>query len=112
EERDLSPDETLFVEGEEADALVLVTSGTVHLSSSRAPERATVGPGTVLGACALFAVGSREVSAVAAERARVLLLRREEYLRAAEDAPRVACRIAMAIAGELAGQARAAVRQL
>jgi hypothetical protein len=36
----------------------------------------------------------------------VLLLRREEFLRLAEDSPRPACRVATALAAELALQTR------
>src|SRR5690606_34904557 len=76
EERSLSPGETLFIEGEEADALVLVAEGTLQVESRRTRESARLGPGSVLGGLALFTVGARETSAAGAGRAEVLLLRR------------------------------------
>jgi CRP-like cAMP-binding protein len=106
EERELSPDETLFAEGDEADALVLVVDGCLRLSSGRSRETATLPGGSLLGGFSLFAVGTRETTAVGSERSRVLLLRREEFLRLAEDSPRTACRVATALAAELALQTR------
>ena len=106
EERRLSPGETLFQEGDEADALALVVDGSVELSSRRTPEKAMFGGGSVLGGLALLAVGTRLASAVGAERASVLLLRREDFLRLSEDNPRAACRIVTAIAAEAASQMR------
>jgi CRP-like cAMP-binding protein len=112
EERSLSPGETLFVEGDDADALVLVTEGSVQVESRRLRESASLGPGTVLGGLALFAIGARETSAASAERAEVLLLRREDFLRLAEDSPRTACRVAMALSAELAAALRGALGSL
>lgn len=111
EERDLSPRETLFGEGDEADALVLVLSGRVEIAGPRGGERLAVGPGGTLGALALFSVGLREGDAVGAESSEVRLLRREDFLRFAEDHPRAAFRIAAAVAAEVAQHARAALSQ-
>jgi CRP-like cAMP-binding protein len=108
EERRLSRGETLFHEGDEADALALVVDGQVQLSSRRAGENAAVGAGSVLGSLALLAVGTREASVVGAEKSSVLLLRREDFLRLAEDSPRTACRVAMAIAADVASLVRLA----
>ena len=94
EERDLSAGETLFVEGEEADALVLVAARRVELATRRGVETIAVGAGRTLGLLALFAVGARETSAVGVDASDLRLLRREEFLRFAEDHPRAAFRIA------------------
>jgi CRP-like cAMP-binding protein len=112
EERELSPGETLFAEGDDADAMVLVQEGSVRISSERTSLTASLGSGSVIGALSLFAVGARETTAVGDERAQVRLLRRAEFLRLAEDSPRIACRIASALVAELAGQARAALGSL
>jgi CRP-like cAMP-binding protein len=112
EERRLSPGETLFQEGDEADALALVVEGSVQLSSRRASENGVFGGGSVLGGLALLAVGTRLATAVGAERASVLLLRREDFLRLAEDNPRAACRIVSAIAADAASLARMALDSL
>jgi CRP-like cAMP-binding protein len=107
EPRDLSVGETLFVEGEESDALVLVLRGSVELASRRSVEKIAVGAGGTIGLLALFAVGARETSAVGIDASDLLLLRREEFLRFAEDHPRAAFRIAAAVAAEVAQHARA-----
>ncbi len=112
EERRLSPGETLFQEGDEAEALALVVDGKVELSSRSAGEKGAAGGGSVLGSLALLAVGTRQASAVGAERSSVLLLRREDFLRLAEDNPRTACRVAMAIAADAASLVRLALRAL
>jgi len=112
EERSLSPGETLFVEGDDAEAMVLVAGGTVQIESRRVPGPASLGAGAVFGGMALFAVGARETSASGAERAEVLLLRREDFLRLAEDSPRTAYRIAMALSAEMAGLVRNALGAL
>jgi NTE family protein len=109
EERDLSTGETLFEQGDEADALILVLRGRVELASRRSGEKVTVGAGDTIGVLALFSVGSRETSAVAAEASDLRLLRREDFLRFAEDHPRPAFRIAAAVAAEVAQHARAAL---
>lgn len=109
EERDLSTGETLFEEGDDADALVLVLRGRVELTCRRSGEKVHAGPGDTIGALAIFAVGSRETTAVGAEASDVRLLRREDFLRFAEDHPRAAFRIAAAVAAEVAQHARAAL---
>lgn len=112
EVRSLAPGETLFSEGDDADSLVLVASGALELECRRARESGRVGPGAALGGLALFAVGVREASAVGGEPSEVLLLRRGEFLRLAEDSPRTACRLAMALLAELAAAARSALAVL
>lgn len=109
EARSLAPGETLFSEGDDADALVLVTAGVLEVDGRRTRESARLGPGAVLGGLALFAVGAREASAVGGERSEVLLLRREDFLRLAEDSPRTACRVAMALSADLAAALRNAL---
>lgn len=111
EERDLSARETLFGEGDEADALVLVLSGQVEIESPRSGERLSIGPGGAIGALALFSVGLREGDAVGVAESELRLLRREDFLRFAEDHPRAAFRIAAAVAAEVAQHARAALSQ-
>ncbi len=109
EERDLSAGETLFEEGDDADALLLVLEGRVELRSRRRPDALSIGAGEVMGGLALFAVGSRAVSAVGAESSALRLLRREDFLRFAEDQPRAAFRIAAALVADVAQHARAAL---
>lgn len=112
EPRFLSADETLFEEGEEAESLVLVAAGTLRISSSRTQETSLLTAGAALGGLALFAVGTREVTAVATEAAGVLLLSRSDYRRLAEDSPHLAWRLAEGILAEVASDCRAALSEL
>lgn len=108
EEREVSSGETLFDAGDEADALLLVLSGRIELTSRMRARPLSVGAGETIGGLALFAVGSRAVSAVGAEASELRQLRREDFLRFAEDHPRAAFRIAAALASDVAQHARAA----
>jgi CRP-like cAMP-binding protein len=112
EARRLARGETLFREGDDADYLVLVSNGRLGLTSGRAKEQAVVSTGAALGGLSLFAVGPREITAVGAEASELWLLRREDFRRLVEDHPRVACRIAEAIATQAAGHARLALDAL
>jgi len=111
EERDLSPGETLFEEGDDADALLLVLEGRVELRSRRRSDTLSIGAGEVVGGLALFAVGARAVSAVGGEASALRVLRREDFLRFAEDQPRAAFRIAAALVADVAQHARAALAE-
>lgn len=109
EERDLSRGETLFEEGDDSDALVLVLSGRIEVSSRRRRDPLSIGPGGSLGAVSLFTFDTRAATVVGAESSDLRLLRREEFLRFAEDHPRAAFRIAAAAVAESAMHARAAL---
>ena len=97
----------LFTEGEESHGLVLVVEGRFRLESRRVGVLGTAHPGQALGAASLVAIGPREASAVAETTSRVLLLRRSAFRRLALDAPGAACRLAEAVAAELAALVRA-----
>jgi CRP-like cAMP-binding protein len=107
EERDVSAGETLFEAGDEADALLLVARGRIELARRGGAEKVALGEGECFGGLALFAVGARAVDATGAESSELWLLRREEFLRFAEDHPRAAFRIAAALASDVAQHARA-----
>lgn len=110
--RVLAPDETLFDEGQEADTLVLIVRGALQLTSSRTHENGVLGPGNTLGALALFRVGTREASAVAAEETQVALLTRSDFRRLADDHPRTACRLAEAVLARVAADCWAVLPRL
>jgi CRP-like cAMP-binding protein len=109
EERDLSNGETLFEEGDDSDALVLVLSGRIEVACRRKREKLSIGAGGSMGALSLFQLGTRLTTVVGAESSDLRLLRREEFLRYAEDHPRPAFRVAAAVAAEVAQHARAVV---
>ena len=103
---DLDSGEQLFCEGQEAECLVLIETGSLDLTSARAGALGPVGAGECLGALSLVAVGPREVTAVASEAACVWVLSRESFRRLCEDAPRAACRILEAAIADFAGAVR------
>jgi len=107
EERTLLDGKSAFREGAEADGLVLLQSGRLKLKSRRAGDViGTLEAPQHLGAASLFAVGKREVTALAQGPTTILLLSRSGLARLLEDAPRAAFRIAEAVAGELSGLVR------
>jgi len=103
---ELRDGDVLFREGEEAAGLVLVASGRLRTESARAGALGAAGPGSAFGALSLVSVGRREVTATADGAGRVLVLRRASFRRLADDAPRAACRLAEAIAADLASLVR------
>ena len=109
EPKTLGKGRSIFREGTEADGLVFLVSGRLVLCSKRWPEDAIAGEGTVLGGLSLFAVGPREVTAKAEVPCDILQLPRTSFRRLVEDAPRAACRLAEALAKELADDAREAL---
>ncbi|MDP6980511.1 MAG: cyclic nucleotide-binding domain-containing protein [Myxococcota bacterium] len=97
---------TLFREGDEADALYLLASGSVRVHSETAGRLGLLCEGANLGAISLIVIGKREATAVAESDARLGVLTRAGFLRLADDHPRTACRLAEAIVVDLAGTLR------
>jgi CRP-like cAMP-binding protein len=107
EQRRLVDGKSAFREGSESDGLVLLESGRLKLHSRRsagvigaleAPDH--------LGAASLFALGKREVTALADGACTLWILSRSSLSRLVDDCPRAAFRIAEAVASELAGLSR------
>ena len=103
---------SIYRETAEADGLVLVASGTVVLSSRRADDLGSVGPGTILGCASLLTMGCREATAKAETDCEIMLLPRTSYRRLVEDFPRTACRLTEAIASELSALLRESLDEL
>lgn len=107
EERKLVDSKSAFREGSESDGLVLLESGRLKLRSAR--TQSVVGSLDApdhLGAASLFALGKREVTALADGACVVWILSRSALARLVDDSPRAAFRLAEAVAAELAGLAR------
>ncbi len=92
----------LFREGDEADGLYLLESGTVRIHSATAGRLGLFCEGANLGAVSLMTIGTREATAVAESQVRLSVLTRAGFLRLANDHPRTACRLAEAIVVNLA----------
>lgn len=107
EVRELPTGKSVFREGAEAEGLELLAEGTLILKSKRTGGViASIDAPYHLGASSLFAVGKREVTAVADGPCVVWSLSRTGLARLAEDAPKAAFRLAEATAGELASLTR------
>ena len=109
---DLDPGEQLFGEGQEADGLWLIETGSLGLHSNRAGELGRLAAGSALGGISLVVTGPRELSATAREETRVWQLSREAFRRIAIDEPHAAFRILEAALVEFAGAARNGLDQL
>ena len=101
EQRDLAKGRRIMSEGEDAEGLVLLTHGSVTLTSE-AGHMGTAEAPVAFGAAALVTVGTRAVTAVAADPCTIQLLTRTAFHRFAEDAPRAAVRVLEAIVSDLA----------
>ena len=112
EDKKLAKGRRLFVEGGEAEGLVLVRSGTVRLSSKRSGDLGVVGAGVVLGALSLIALGPRESTAKIEENCDLWELPRTAYRRLVEDAPRTACKLSEAILLDLVSLVRPGLDRL
>jgi CRP-like cAMP-binding protein len=107
EERKLGDGRSVFREGSESDGLILLDSGRLKLRSQRGPGViGTLEAPDHLGAASLFAVGKREVTALADGACSVWILSRSALSRLVDDCPRAAFRLAEAVAAELAGLTR------
>ncbi len=107
EERKLADCKSAFREGAESDGLVLLESGRLKLRSGRTGSVVgSLGAPDHLGAASLFALGKREVTALADGACVVFILSRSALARLVDDSPRAAFRLAEAVAAELAGLAR------
>jgi len=112
EERSLREGRRIFCEGNEAEGLVLVTSGSVKLEGRRSASAEIVEAPVTLGLLSLIAVGPRECTAFAAEPCELLVLPRTSFRRLMDDHPRTACRLVEGIVDEASGLIRAALDQL
>lgn len=112
ERRSLLNGKSAFREGAEAEGLVLLVEGRLKLKSRRTgTEIGAFEAPAYLGAVSLFALGQREVTAIADGPAVIEVLERAGLPRLADDAPRAAFRLAEAVASELAGLVRQGLDQ-
>ena len=98
----------LFAEGMTGESLFIVRSGQVRVTLKDAKgerELAVLGPGEHLGALGLLVKSTRLVSAVAATPCEVLELAQRDFARLQPQKPQACLKLALAIAGELAGRA-------
>ena len=92
---------TLFCEGNEADALILLKSGRVRLLTGASGEMGLMCEGTWLGAISLMTIGRREATVRAEDDCEILTRSRPAFRRLVEDAPTTAGRLAEAVVYDL-----------
>jgi len=102
EKRALLNAKSAFREGSEGEGLVLLESGKLKLKSRRTGSVVGMLEAPAhLGATSLFALGKREVTALADGPCTIWTLSRSGFSRLLDDSPRAAFRLAEAVAGEL-----------
>ena len=107
EKRALLNAKSAFREGSEGEGLVLLESGKLKLKSRRTGSVVGMLEAPAhLGATSLFALGKREVTALADGPCTICTLSRSSFSRLLDDSPRAAFRLAEAVAGELVALVR------
>ena len=104
EQRRLQPNETLFREGEDADAAYLVIAGSVTLKHMLDPKRGevVVEVGALIGETALITEVRRPVTAFARGEAHLLRIPRNTFLRTLEGYPEAAANVRRMFAQRMA----------
>ncbi len=113
EERQLPNGKSAFREGAEGEGLVLLKEGRLKLKSRRTGD--VIGALEAqqhLGAASLFALGKREVTALADGPCTIWTLSRSGFSRLVDDDPRAAFRLTEAVATELVTLMRASLDNL
>jgi len=105
EERELVKDEILFRKGDPGDALYMIRSGQVKITTVDGRGRelmlARCGPGEIIGEMSLIDSLPRSASVIALEPARVVVLRREGFLDELGRHPALAMNVMRKISGRL-----------
>jgi CRP/FNR family cyclic AMP-dependent transcriptional regulator len=102
EKRELPNGKSAFREGSEGEGLVLLEAGLLKLKSRRTGGVVGVLEAHEhLGAASLFALGNREITALADGPCTIWTLSRSSLSRLLDDSPRAAFRLAEAVAREL-----------
>jgi CRP/FNR family transcriptional regulator, cyclic AMP receptor protein len=95
--RHLKSEETLFLKGDEGDALYAVRRGRIRIATGTETGRRItlnlLGPGDVFGEVALLDGGPRTADAIAAEPTELFMVHRRDFVELLELQPKVAVRI-------------------
>jgi len=115
-ERQYLAGEIVFDEGDEGQAIYAVVEGEVEIlrDGSRQQRLALLGPGEVFGELALLDQAPRAAQAKAHSDCRLVVFFRADFMSLLETHPKIASKIALALARHLGGrlrQANAGARQ-
>jgi CRP/FNR family cyclic AMP-dependent transcriptional regulator len=95
--RHLKAEETLFLKGDEGDALYAVRRGRIRIATGTETGRRItlnlLGPGDVFGEVALLDGGPRTADAIAVEPTELFMVHRRDFVELLELQPKVAVRI-------------------
>lgn len=108
-ERDYLADEVIFDEGEDGQAIYIVTSGQVVISRHRQGDTdwlAQLGPGTFFGELALLHNAPRGAQARAATACRVIVFFRDDFVGMLDTHARIASKISRELASHMGARMR------
>ncbi|MGQ9779905.1 MAG: Crp/Fnr family transcriptional regulator [Bacillota bacterium] len=104
-EMELAPGEELFAQADQAETVYLIREGRIRIGlcsqDGRSLTLAELGPGEILGETALLIGGGRTANAVAVTKARLVGLKKEEFLRTIAARPEAALSLIMTLARRL-----------
>lgn len=110
EEKTLPAPSTLFLENMKGESMYLIVSGAIRLSKmlSEGVEKTltTMGAGDFFGEMALIEDGPRAVTAMVTEDTQILIIKRGEFEKLMEEAPRVAVKVVIGIYRTLSDRVR------
>jgi CRP-like cAMP-binding protein len=116
EEKTIQAPTPLFLENMKGESMYIVVAGAITLSKMLAEGEhktlTTMGEGDFFGEMALVEDGPRSVSAIVAQDAQVLVLRRKEFEKLMEEAPKVAVKVVIGMYKTLSDRIRESSPQI
>jgi CRP-like cAMP-binding protein len=110
EEKTIAAPTPLFLEHMKGQSMYIIVAGAVQLakmvSEGETRTLTTMGPGEFFGEMALIDDGPRQVSAFVAKDAHILSLKRSDFERLMEEAPKVAVKVVMGMYRSLSDRIR------
>lgn len=110
EERVVAAPTPLFLENMKGESMYIMVSGAIKLSKmlSEGVEKTltTMGPGDFFGEMALIEDGPRAVSAMVVKDSQILVIKRTEFEKMMEEAPKVAVKVVIGMYKTLSDRIR------
>jgi len=116
EEKNLSAPTPLFLQNMKGESMFIIGAGRVKLSQmlGEGEEKmlGDLGPGDFFGELALIENGPRAVSAIVIQDSQLLVMKRAEFERMMEEAPKIAVKMVIGIYKSLSDRIRSCSPQL
>ena len=110
EEKTIAPPTPLFLENMKGQSMYIIVAGAVQLakmvSEGETKTLTVLGPGDFFGEMALIEEGPRQVSAFVAKDAHILSIKRSEFEKLMEEAPKVAVKVVIGMYRTLSDRVR------